>query len=386
MEQPPEMLGMYDQVCSHTECYHSQPSFETLLIQALDSFRGFNFYSEIHGSEQAVKILANERLVLERIDKFVTKHNVPCDFNLTTTFDVCMTPEFAAYQTSSFNDFKNAGGDVSHIRIFKGEEAKRRTRIAGAHTAYEWPAGTSHPAKLAHWLLNAVVSRGVQLFTHCLATKVTSTSLSKMSASFECPFVAPMESLWEVSTPRGTIVAPTIIHCTNAYAGLLLPDLSPHITPNRSQVQSWIPSPKLSGANILSSTYSLRYSFSHFYSLIQRQGDGTLIFGVSRGNPNLSRATKESIATIDDSYVNEEMVEDGKRELNLLFPVKVDEVKVASSIYGEGLDHTWVGILAMTTDRVPFVGAIDTLPGQYVCAGFGGHGELILYTESLNIY
>jgi glycine/D-amino acid oxidase-like deaminating enzyme len=29
----------------------------------------------------------------------------------------------------------------------------------------------------------------------------------------------------------------------------------------------------------------------------------------------------------------------------------------------------------MTTDSVPFVGAIDSLPGQYICAGFNGHGK-----------
>lgn len=28
----------------------------------------------------------------------------------------------------------------------------------------------------------------------------------------------------------------------------------------------------------------------------------------------------------------------------------------------------------MTTDSVPFVGNLESLPGQYICAGFNGHG------------
>ena len=35
----------------------------------------------------------------------------------------------------------------------------------------------------------------------------------------------------------------------------------------------------------------------------------------------------------------------------------------------------------MTTDSVPFVGAINSLPGQYICAGFNGHGGFLLLLD-----
>jgi hypothetical protein len=136
-----------------------------------DAFRGFGAYARVHGSDQAKKIIENERLVLELVDDFVKKHNVPCDFELSTTFDVCLTPEFAQYEAESLEAYRQAGGDVSHVSFYGGEEAAKRTKVASAVAAYEWPAGSSHPAKLAQWILSDVIERGVRLWTHWTCTR-----------------------------------------------------------------------------------------------------------------------------------------------------------------------------------------------------------------------
>ncbi|KAE8164539.1 FAD dependent oxidoreductase [Aspergillus tamarii] len=327
-----------------------------------DAFRGFSAYAKVHGEEQALKIIANERLVLEKVDEFTKKHGVQCDFNLTTTFDVCMTPEFATYEAESFEAYKTAGGDVSHIKLYQGQEAQTKTKVKGAVAAYEWPAGSSHPAKLAQFLLQAVVSRGGKLFTFCPATE-----LKRNESEPE---------LWDVYTPRGVVIAERVVHCTNAHAALLLPHLEPYVQPNRAQAHSLIPTPSFAAENALQNTFSLRYSLHHFYSLIQRQNDGTLVLGVSRSNPTLSEETRASVYSTDDTSYNEEIVRDALQSFNKIFP----EFDSASAVHGEGLDHAWTGIIAMTTDSVPFVGAIESLPGQYICAGFNGHGMARIFT------
>jgi glycine/D-amino acid oxidase-like deaminating enzyme len=321
----------------------------------VDAFRGFSAYSKVHGEEQALKIIQDERLVLQRVDEFVNKHNVSCDFNLTTTFDVCMTPEFAAYEKESLESFKKAGGDTSHINFYEGEEAQQKTRVPGAIVAYEWPAGSSHPAKLSQFLLHTVISKGTKLFTFCPATDVQASSNL---------------GLWDVHTSRGVTTAEKVIHCTNAHAALLLPHLNPYMRPNRAQAHSIIPVPAFSGESALQSTFSLRYSLHHFYSLIQRKADGTLVLGVSRSNPTLSQETIAGRLSTDDSRYNEEIVQDALRSFGEMFPDYASE----AAMHGEGLDHAWTGIIAMTTDSVPFVGAMESLPGQYICAGFNGHG------------
>lgn len=326
-----------------------------------DAFRGYSAYAAIHGPEQALKIVANERLVLERIDDFVHKHNIPCDFDLTTTFDVCLTPSFAAYEAESLKAFQEAGGDISHITSYTDEAAKQATRIKDAITAYEWPAGSIHPAKLAQWLLNNVINKGVKLYTHCPATDIS---------------LAGDRSSWIVQTPRGTIITRKIIHCTNAYASAVLPHLKQHITPNKAQAHSFIPSSSFSAEKTLQHTMSLRYSLHHFYSLIQRKGDGTMILGVSRSNPTLSAETLAERKSVDDTSFNGEIMRDALQQFGVLFP----ECPVDGYRHGEGLDHAWTGVIGMTPDSVPYVGAIDELPGQFICAGFNGHGMARIFT------
>lgn len=330
--------------------------------ELVDAFRGFNAYSKVHGPEQALKIITNERLVLEKVDEFVRKHNVQCDFNLTSTFDVCMTPEFAKYEAESLEAYKQAGGETSHIKYYEGEEAKEKTRITGAVAAYEWPGGSSHPAKLAHFLLQSVIERGVQLFTFCPATAIKENESEPGG--------------WDVHTPRGTITTEKIIHCTNAHAALLIPQLEAYVRPNRAQAHSLIPNSAFGAEKVLHNTFSIRYSLHHFYSLIQRRGDGTIILGVSRSNPTLSPETLASRFSTDDSHYNQEIADDALNSFKKIFPDYASQAVA----HGEGLDHSWTGIIAMTPDSVPFVGAIESLPGQYICAGFNGHGKSRLRT------
>lgn len=324
-----------------------------------DAFRGYQYYSKLHGSEQALKIIEDERSVLQKLDEFVKTHNVPCDFHLTTTFDVCMTPDFAAYEEKSFQEYKAAGGDTTHVKFYSGSEAQEKTGVKLAISAYEWPAGSSHPAKLAQWLLAAVIEKGAKLYTHCPALSISTQESESESTK-----------LWKISTPRGEITVEKIIHCTNAYADFLLPQLGPLVTPNRAQAHSLIATPSFSGSNALDRTFSLRYSLNHFYSLIQRREDGTLILGVSRTNPTLSPETLATTETFDDRYFNQEIVEDAIRQFALIYPnYWTDEF-----VHGEGMEHPWTGIIGMTGDHVPFVGEIEELSGQYICAGFNGHG------------
>lgn len=324
-----------------------------------DAFRGFQVYRRVHGTEQALKIIANERDVLNKVDTFVRKHDVPCDFNLATTLDVCLTPEFAEFNARSFKEYQDAGGDLSHVKVYEGEDAAKRTGIRESVSAYEWPAGSSHPAKLAQWLLGQSIAKGASLFTQCPALKISKSSET--------------EAWWDIETPRGTITAQTVVHCTNGFAGHLISQLKPYVTPTRAQALSFVPPLALSGSKMLASTMSLRFSLHNFYSVMQRKADGIFILGASRRSPNLSRETVEGMTTPDDTKFNEEIRQDIITNFEKCFPA----CETGRLRHGEGVQHSWSGILGMTPDSVPFAGSLDDLPGQYVCAGFNGHGKNI---------
>ena len=331
-----------------------------------DAFRGFSAYASVHGVQQAKKIIENEKSVFEKLAAFIKEHDVPCDFHETTTFDVCLTLEFAAYERESLEAYRYAGGDVSHVNVYEGDEARNRTRVRDAVSAYEWPAGSSNPARLTQWLLSAVIQKGVLLWTHCPATDIAKIDSGKSTSA----------ERWAVSTPQGRIATTTVIHCTNAYASYLLPQLSTFITPNRAQAHSFIPTDCLSGSNALNSTMSLRYSLHHFFSLIQRRGDGAVIFGVSRGNPEWSQETTNSMVAFGDTAYNAEVAATSEKAFKTLFP----ENEARPKRHGEGADHYWSGIIAMTPDSVPMVGAVESAEGQWICAGFNGHGMARIWT------
>lgn len=325
----------------------------------IDSFRGFPGYAAIHGPEQAKKILANERVVLEKVHEFVEAHHIDSDFRYTNTFEVGLSAQYAKRLSDSYDALTAAGGDTSHIKFYEVEEAKARTRVPRALCAYEWRAASNHPAKLVQWVLDDFVTKGGKLWTHCPATKIT--VIRRLDGS---------PHRWHVHTPRGTVATETVIHCTNAYAAYLIPELSRFITPRRSQVHSFIPRLSLSGADTLSHTMSLGYGLEEFFS-VNSLRDGTILLG-GTGTRNASDLP-DGLVTFDDTTYSERIARNSTREFTELS----QEPETVPLRHGEGLDHAWTGIIGLTADRVPLVGPIEGLEGQWICAGFNGHGEFL---------
>ncbi|VUC35054.1 unnamed protein product [Clonostachys rosea] len=327
-----------------------------------DAFRGFPSFAARHGPAQAKKIIESERVVLQKVKDFVESNGVDCDFYHTTTIDVCLSIEFANHQSRSLAAFEAVGGDTSHIRIYQGEDAKARTRNPAAICAYEWPAASNHPAKLTHWILNDVIHKGAKLWTHCPVSNIIKHHGEGKAYNLR----------WDLHTPRGVASVDTVIHCTNAYAAALLPELSGFITPLRSQVHAFVPTAAASAENRFKQTMSLRYSLGHYFSINQLPRDGTIIIGGSgtRDDGDTDDRIKEEMVTFDDSQYSQRIANNSTREFqNLLLEPCSESLRA-----GEGLRNAWTGILGMTSDNVPLIGPIEGLEGQWICAGFNGHG------------
>ncbi|OCK74768.1 FAD dependent oxidoreductase [Lepidopterella palustris CBS 459.81] len=310
-----------------------------------DAFRNFSDHATHHGPEQALKIAETEDRVFTLMKNFVNKHQVPCEFTLKQTYDVCFTSETAEDEAKNIGEYVAAGGKMDGIQVYEGDEARQKTGFDDAVAAYGWTAASLHPVKLTQWILSFAAERGVRLWTHCPVTTISQG----------------YQGDWILHTPRGKITSQKIVHCTNAHAGVLLPQLSVRqLTPIRGQVQSLVPSRTHSGGRVIKSTMALRTSLRNFYALLQTSGDGMIIFGVARSTG----------LTFDESGYDDEIVKEAIDKFGALFPL----VKNAESLQGEGFDHAWTGLLAFTPDRVPYVGPIPELPGQYICAGFNGHG------------
>jgi hypothetical protein len=67
---------------------------------------------------------------------------------------------------------------------------------------------------------------------------------------------------------------------------------------------------------------------------------------------------------------------EGLEKFDLLYPKANHQEKR----HGEGLDHAWSGLIAMTPNKVPYIGKIDGLEGQFICDGFNGHGMARIFS------
>jgi len=166
-----------------------------------------------------------------------------------------------------------------------------------------------------------------------------------------------------IDTPRGRIRTRQVLHATNGYASAIFPEFVGKIVPYYGQCSSIIPTKAFSGNNMLTHTMSLYDHRGDSSYLIQRYGDGTIILG---GGEYVDRPLH--INNCDDSRVMPAITELLRNVMKENFDGWGEEA------HGEGFERDWCGIQGYTGDGLPYVGAFPGKEGQFVCAGFHGHG------------
>ena len=117
----------------------------------------------------------------------------------------------------------------------------QRSRIKSACAVYAWDASTLYPWKLVAHVIKRCLGMGLNLQTWTPALSVSASPTSPGS--------------WAVTTERGTITTPTVVHCTNAYAGAILPEFAPVIQPRPHMCNRAVPPRAWSGSGALQNSY-----------------------------------------------------------------------------------------------------------------------------------
>ncbi|KAL1737943.1 FAD dependent oxidoreductase-domain-containing protein, partial [Schizophyllum fasciatum] len=236
-----------------------------------DQWRGFLKYQKKFGTEQALKvrILANEQETWEKIVAYVRENDVDCDLWVGKTLDVPVTDEVAESTAAIFEACKAAGGPVDKVEVITDKaEAVKRSRIKSACAVYSWDASTLYPWKLVAHVIRRCLNMGLNLQTWTPALSVSPSP------------IAPGH--WAVATARGTITAPTVVHCTNAYAGALLPELRPVLQPRPHMCNRAVPPRAWSGRGALRNSYGVLLPGGALFSINPRcSADGVVLFGGS---------------------------------------------------------------------------------------------------------
>ena len=224
-------------------------------------------------------------------------------------------------------------------------------------------------------MLGAVVQDdAAKLWPYKLVAHVLEDLLDRGACSFNLQTNTPvtrlrrMKNSWLVHTPRGKVMAKSVLLATNAYTSHLLPDFQNLIVPNRGQVAA-VEVPKDSIP--LSNTYVwfVDDGDSDVY-LIQRDVSNTIILGglrlsVPGGEKCISR----------DNVINHEIADElheASSHALKLRPKGEPEQKVLPS------SMDWTGIMGFSADSHPWVGAVPEElgggEGLYIAAGYTGHG------------
>ncbi|WVQ86242.1 hypothetical protein IAT38_008410 [Cryptococcus sp. DSM 104549] len=340
-----------------------------------DAFRGFNPFAELHGKEESRLILESEIITLKNVKEFLKAHpDIDCEFTPRATLDLCLTQEFKDFEQKALDDAKANGLDTSFVRVLDEQEAQDVSRSSAAVGAYEWPASTINPAKFCYGIHRTNLSLGgYSLFTHTPVTGVT---------PLECAGAGENDVKWSVNTPRGSIKAAKVVYATNAYSKLVLPEMDGLITPMLAQALQLSPPPNESYPRIEPSM-SLRYALNHFYSVAPRPDNSVVLGTTMRWSGQTDEEFEGMFGSLDDSKPNPRVRDDTFAEFAGIvkgggWEVPGGEGKPVGSVEikeGEGgFGYTWMGCIAMTPDKVPFVGPLPDKPGQYIIAGFNGHG------------
>lgn len=171
------------------------------------------------------------------------------------------------------------------------------------------------------------------------------------------------ERRWKVKTSKGYIHCDRIVHATNGYATFLVPELSEKLVSLRGHAVAIDPSSNYSEMP-LDHSYAFHWGEDFDY-LIQRPTDGKpLIYG--GGDTAHPEGFTNGVGNYDDSKI---------------CPIIADGLtsRIPSTFIGwdkgPARRCVWTGIMGLTEDELPFVGELPQKPGQFIAAGYNGHGE-----------
>ncbi len=289
-----------------------------------------------YGVETALAIWHFAQATAEALKAFVAEHNVECELYFKGSLSLTLHPHELKQLQKSVELMLKYGLGGEYWDANKCAEKMYSEAFLGG--LFLSTAGQLWPAKLVFAIAKVALQLGANIQTQT-AVKAVDHEFGRLT----------------VHTERGKIRAQSVVHATNAWASQLLPFLKNIIVPVRGQVIITEPVKPLWD-------FCFSSNYSHEYCIQRR--DGRIVLG---GMRELS-STQE--LGVDDDSVVEPTVSQGLRSfLPQYFP----------SLHGIKVEQEWTGIMGFSPDYNPLVGPVPERDGEYMAAGFTGHGMPIAF-------
>ncbi|MFK7846098.1 MAG: NAD(P)/FAD-dependent oxidoreductase [Rhodothermales bacterium] len=149
-------------------------------------------------------------------------------------------------------------------------------------------------------------------------------------------------------TPSRTIIAEQVIFCLNAYLPQLFPETSAYVRPVRAQMLATNPQPNWLDYPV--------YSHEGFYYVRQLKTGAILVGGARH------------------LFAEEEVGYEDLTTSGLQGALKDYLMRSFPHLGNIISDYAWSGTMGFTSDGLPVISPLSSLPGCYWAAGFNGHG------------
>jgi glycine/D-amino acid oxidase-like deaminating enzyme len=211
------------------------------------------------------------------------------------------------------------------------------------------------------------------MFSHLINTYPTRLSIETGTPALSIIYSPGSSHPYEITTPRGTIKAKQLVHCTNGYTGHLLPGLRGKIWPCKGHMSVQVPGEKFPRKGDRS--WSVVYDTLGLDYVTQNVSTGELWYG-----GGLIRGKDAGLSAFGDS--NDEVMDTMTRvHLHGAGPVFYGKENWGEEKGGEGrVKAEWSGIMGFTADGLPLVGNLPEIvtgrqgEREWICGGFNGYG------------
>ncbi|KAG6875067.1 hypothetical protein C0993_011002, partial [Termitomyces sp. T159_Od127] len=325
----------------------------------------FNKFAErerLFGRAEAEKAYALEHHTTSELLDIIKAENWKDEVDLVSAEHVQLLVTETEVEGAKL-DFKAAFEAGLRLEEVKWKSEKEvQAKYGASFPAFAHPGNNIWPLKLV-----------TKLFK--LAQKLNPSKLDlKLHTNTPVISISPSTSTlrrWSLSTHRGDIQCSYVLHATNAYARYLLPHLRgpDGIVPTRGQIiaiRAAVPA-----TNITRASWSGNQGFEYWFPRpVKNPEDHPLI--ILGGGRDASGPTFEANVT-DDSVVNTVVGKVLRNFLPDVLPGKYEK--------GREPEMEWTGIMGYTKIGDPFVGpvvhphaSVNEFKGQYISAGYTGHG------------
>ncbi|QKX53265.1 uncharacterized protein TRUGW13939_00341 [Talaromyces rugulosus] len=313
-------------------------------------------YIERAGLEAAVEIAEFEIAHVPAMKKFIREQGIDCDFNLCRSIDVWCNEQSAQNAKTVYGQMVAHGlSYMEDVVFYTGKEAEGISGVKGAKACASYTAASMSPYKfIIHLTKLILASEQVNLQTHTPAVSI----LPDPSGGYT------------VDTSRGKIHADTIIHANNAYVSGLLPEYEKNIIPCKG-IACHIAVPDGTKAPLLNNSYINRTEDNTLSYLIGRNDGGIVVGGAAA---KFKPFKYQWYNNVDDSI----LIDAAKDYYNDY----MQRTYHGWDNSGAAVRQIWSGVMGYSYDSHPHIGSVPNKPGQYINAGFNGHGMPVIWLSA----